>query len=97
MNKMPEKNIQIGNNIINLNEISAITFVERELSEAGPRIFFKFKSNESDLQINFDNQESFYITKSNLKRLTKPLDVTIELKDPPADDYLKNAKDLLRG
>jgi hypothetical protein len=96
MNKTPEKNIQIGNNIIDLNEISAITFVERELSEAGPRIFFKFKSNHNDLQINFDNQESFYMTKSNLKRIMKPLDITIEIKDPPADNYLKHTKDLLQ-
>lgn len=88
MNRTPEKNIQIGNNIINLNEISAITYIEKNLSDGGPRIFFRFKSSSSDLQVSFNNQESFYTTKANLKKLIKPIDITIDIPDLPVDDYL---------
>lgn len=95
MNRIPERNVQIGNNIINLNEISAINYIERELSDGGPRIFFKFKSNSSDLQINFENQELFYRTKANLNKLMKPIDITIEMPELPPDDYLKKGQ-LLR-
>lgn len=95
MNKIPEKNVQIGNNIIDLSEVSAITFTDREIPDGGPRISFKLKGNAGELQVVFDNQESFYTTKANLKKLTKPLDITVEMPELPPDDYLKKGQ-LLR-
>lgn len=96
MNKIPEKNVQIGNNIIDLSEVSAITFTDREIPDGGPRISFKLKANSGELQVVFDNQESFYTTKANLKKLTKPLDITVEIQNPPPDNYLDKKGGILQ-
>lgn len=86
MNQTPQKNVKIGNNIIDLNEVSAITFVDRDIL----KISFKFKENNQNLEVVFDNPELFYNTQANLKKLTKPMDITLEMRELPPDDYLKS-------
>lgn len=91
MNQTPQKNVKIGNKIIDLNEVIYISFVEKDLKDGGPQIYIRFKGNVQEV-ISFNNQELFYIVKTNLIKLKNPLSIDEELFNSPQDHYLEKNK-----
>ena len=85
--------IKIKRSIIDLNEVSHITFADStNTHNLNSVISFFFKNSESHLSISFEKQsdEEYFNIKKNLERYIKPIDISLEYTSLPPDNYPKN-------
>jgi len=82
-----EINIIINDTIIDLNEISALSFIHPDKdNDNGPKIIFFLKKG-GNIELNIKTEEEFNNIKQNIKRIKSPFDVSSPMKSIPEDNY----------